>query len=392
LLRILYSHRVQSHDGQGVHIEELVNAMRVAGNEVMVVGPGAYQKAELGGESAFVAALRRMLPSALLELAEIQYNIPALVRLHRASKALRPDFIYERYNLYHLAGMLLKQWARVPLYLEVNSPLAAERGRFGNLKLYSLAKALEGLVWRSADGIFVVTEVLKNIVASSGVAPERITIIPNGVDLDAYPSAAYRAQPGPVTIGFIGFIREWHGLDAVIAGLAQPCEPPIRLIVAGDGPARPALEDQARTLGVERLVQFIGVQQRQAVPSLIGTFDIAVQPRAVAYASPLKLFEYMAAGRAIVAPDQPNIRETLADGDTAMLFNPSDTRSLWDAIRRLAADPRLRERLGRAARLALEARHYTWQANAARVTAAVAHHLETSGAAARAAPDLDPRG
>jgi glycosyltransferase involved in cell wall biosynthesis len=392
LLRILYSHRVQSHDGQGVHIEELVNAMRVAGNEVIVVGPSAYQKAEFGGESTLIAALRRMLPPALLELAEIQYNAAAFMRLHRAYRALRPDFTYERYNLYHLAGMLLKRWARVPFYLEVNSPLAAERGRFGNLKLYSLATALEGLVWRSADGVFVVTDVLKDIVAASGVAPERITIVPNGVDLDAYPAIPYRAQPSPVTIGFIGFIREWHGLDTVIAGLAQACEPPIRLVVAGDGPARPALEQQAKALGVEGLVQFIGIQPRQAVPSLIGTFDIALQPRAVAYASPLKIFEYMAAGRAIVAPDQPNIREILAGDDTAMLFDPSDPRAMWDAIRRLAADPRLRERLGGAARLALETRDYTWQANAARVTATVARHLQTNGVAARAAPALDPPG
>jgi glycosyltransferase involved in cell wall biosynthesis len=389
-LRIIYSHRVQSHDGQGVHIEGLVGALRKAGHEVLIIGPSVFQNTELGGESSLIAVVRRILPSVFIELAEIIYNIPAFLRLQRGWKELRPDFVYERYNLYHLAGMLLKRRKRVPFYLEVNSPLAEERGRFGNLKLHRMANMLEGLVWRSADRIFVVTEVLKGIVAATGVEPERITVIPNGVDLDAFSAAPYQARRGgPITIGFIGFVREWHGLDAVVAGLAQPSDPPIRLIVAGDGPARHALERQAQALGVEGLVQFIGVQRRQRIPDLIHGFDIALQPQAVVYASPLKLFEYMAGGRAIVAPEQPNVREILSDGETAILFNPEDPAALWRAIRSLAADPQLRERLGRAARLALEAHDYTWQANAARVTAAVAGDLARRSVSASVEPALN---
>jgi glycosyltransferase involved in cell wall biosynthesis len=389
-LRILYSHRVQSRDGQGVHIEELLNALRNAGHEVLVVGPGAYQKAELGGESAIIAGIRRILPSALIELAEIFYNIPTSLRLWRACKTFRPDFIYERYNLYHLAGVLTKWRGHVPLYLEVNAPLAEERKRFGNLKLGYLAKMLEHLVWRSADRVFVVTEVLKETVAGTGVERGRITVIPNGVDRDVFPAVPYRPRPGaPIVIGFIGFVRDWHGLDGVIAGLAQPFEPPIHLTIVGDGPARPSLERQAKALGVEGQVKFFGVKQRASIPDLIQRFDIALQPQAVSYASPLKLFEYMAAGRAIVAPDQPNIREILSGDETAILFDPRDPAALWCAIRRLAANPELRERLGRAARLALNAHDYTWQANAGRVIAAVAGDLGAQSVSVSDGPALD---
>ena len=100
----------------------------------------------------------------------------------------------------------------------------------------------------------------------------------------------------------------------------------------------------------------------------------------------------MAGGRAIVAPAQPNIREILSDGETAILFDPEDPAALWRAIRRLAADPQLRERLGYAARLALEAGDYTWQANAARVTSAVASDLARPSVAASVEPALDPPG
>jgi glycosyltransferase involved in cell wall biosynthesis len=375
-LRILYSHRVHSRDGQAVHIEELVNALRTAGAEVFAVGPGGYERAEFGGESALAAAIRRLLPTAFGELAELCYNIPAFLRLYKAAKFFNPDIIYERYNLYYLAGILLKRRLRVPLYLEINAPLAEERARFSNLKLQRLARALETAAWRSANRIFVVSDVLKRIVTAAGVDPERIAVIPNGVDHRAYPLAPYAAATSAgVTIGFIGFVRDWHGLDVVIDGLAQPHDPPIRLVLAGDGPARRALERQARQSGISELVEFVGVKGRESIPNLVRSFDIALQPRAVAYASPLKLFEYMAGGRAIVAPDQANIREILSDGETAILFDPNDPAALWRAILRLAADPPLRERIGRAARLAFDARAYTWQANAARITAAIAADL-----------------
>ncbi len=87
----------------------------------------------------------------------------------------------------------------------------------------------------------------------------------------------------------------------------------------------------------------------------------------VACASPLKLFEYMAAGKAIVAPDQPNIREVLSDGETALLFDPTVPDAMWEAIRRLASDSMLRARLGLAARAEIGRRDYTWRGNAERV-------------------------
>jgi glycosyltransferase involved in cell wall biosynthesis len=138
-------------------------------------------------------------------------------------------------------------------------------------------------------------------------------------------------------------------------------------VVVGDGPARPVLERQAAALGIADRVRFTGLAPHEAVPSLVAGFDIALQPRAVAYASPLKIFDYMAAGRAIVAPDQPNIREILTDGETALLFDPARPDAVWQAALRLAGDATLRTRLGAAARSEIERRRYTWAGNAARL-------------------------
>ena len=373
-MRVLYSHRVQSRDGQGVHIEALVTAFRKAGHEVLVVGPSLYERADFGGESRLLPVIRRSLPKGVIEVAELLYNIPAIIRLQRAYQNFTPHFIYERYNLFYLAGALLKWWHRVPFYLEVNSPLAEERIRYGGLALHRLARAVERWVWRSADRVFVVTDALKGLVVAAGVTADKVTVMPNGVDLDVFAAAPYHAgRSRTVTIGFVGFIREWHGLDSVIRLLAGATDGPlINLVVAGEGPARPALERQAAALGVQQRVRFAGLVRREEIPGLIGEFDIALQPRVVAYASPLKIFEYMACGRAIVAPDQPNIREILTDGETAVLFEPANPDALWNAIKRLAGDPELRERLGRGARRALEAREYTWEGNARRIMAMAA--------------------
>jgi glycosyltransferase involved in cell wall biosynthesis len=104
------------------------------------------------------------------------------------------------------------------------------------------------------------------------------------------------------------------------------------------------------------------------VAAHVAAFDIALQPAVVDYASPLKLFEYMALGRPVVAPAQPNIMEVLTDGEDSLLFDPQDPRGLGSAIERLWQDAGLRQRIGEAARRTIESRRLTWADNAERVT------------------------
>jgi glycosyltransferase involved in cell wall biosynthesis len=370
-MRILYSHRIQSRDGQSVHVEELVAALRSLGHEVLVVGPGFYEQARFGGESRMVPWIRARLPAVVGELAELLYNVPAWWRLRAAFRRFRPELIYERYNLYYLAGTWLARSNRTKMFLEVNAPLAEERARFGQLRLRWLAGALERYVWRSATKVLAVTGVLAQAVAAAGVPVERIAVVPNGIDPAQFSGLPARGVgAGPVVLGFVGFVREWHGLDAVIDAIAAEHDgPDLRLVVVGDGPARAALERQAAALGLADRVTFTGLQPREAIPALVAGFDIALQPLVVSYASPLKIFEYMAAGRAIVAPDQPNIREVLRDGETAVLFDPAAAGAMWRAIRILAGDAALRRSLGEAARGEIVRRDLTWRGNAARVAA-----------------------
>jgi len=252
----------------------------------------------------------------------------------------------------------------------VNAPLADERERFSGLGLRRLARKLEKLTWRNAAYLFTVTGALKDIViAQSGVDPDRVVVLHNAINVSHFigPRGG-RKSDGPVVLGFVGFVREWHGLDRIIGDLAQYGKSkPVKLIIAGEGPGKPALERQAKALGLADCVQFTGLVARTDIPALIHQFDIALQPDVVPYASPLKIFEYMACECAIVAPNSSNIREVLIDGETALLFDPQDQSAMWKAIARLLDDSVLRQRLGVAARSALLRNGHTWIQNAQRV-------------------------
>jgi glycosyltransferase involved in cell wall biosynthesis len=385
-VRILYHHRTASKDGQAVHIEELVAALRELGHEVDVVGPEGAGTA-MGDDASWVHELRARLPKFVYELLELAYSFVAYRRLAGAARTFRPDFVYERYNLFLLAGAMLKRRLGVPLLLEVNAPLAQERGRFGGLGLPRLAAWAEGLAWRNASFVLPVTRVLAEHCVEAGVPRERIAVIPNGINRAHFATApsvkdakALLGLPGAFVLGFTGFVRDWHGVDRVVRWLATDDAPRgAVLLVVGDGPARAGLERLAADLGLAERVRFTGIVDRERVPAHVAAFDVALQPAVVPYASPLKLFEYLALGKAVIAPRMPNIEEILADGDNALLFDESTAGAFERGLTRLCADPALRVRLAQGAAATIDRLGLTWRANAQRVVELARHAGAASG-------------
>ena len=243
-MKILYHHRTASKDGQAVHIEELIASLRALGHEVRVVAPAPSGGEGMGAEVGWVQRLRALLPKAIYELLELAYSFVAYTRLVRAASEFKPDVIYERYNLYLLAGLMLKRRTGLPLLLEVNAPLAQERGQFGGLGLPFLARWAEGVVWRGASFVLPVTRVLALHVAARGVSEKRIVVIPNGINEAHFsrvptPAAAKQALgwPDALVLGFTGFVREWHGVDRVLHWMASDDAPDnARLLVVGVTP------------------------------------------------------------------------------------------------------------------------------------------------------------
>jgi glycosyltransferase involved in cell wall biosynthesis len=377
-MKILYHHRTASKDGQAVHIEEMIAALRDQGHEIKVVAPAASDDGKMGGGVGWVHKLRNSLPNAIYELLELTYSLVAYRALAAAAREFKPDVLYERYNLFLLAGLMLKRRLGIPMLLEVNSPLVQERMQHsGGLALPWLARWAEGAAWRGADVVLPVTRVLAGHVKAYGVPDERIVVIPNGIN-EAHFAAApdptlaktERGLSGKLVLGFTGFVRDWHGVDRVIAWMATQDAPAnAHLVVVGDGPVRADLEAQARQLGLADRVTFTGVIHRDQVPNWVAAFDIALQPAVVAYASPLKLMEYLVMAKAIVAPSTPNLCEVLTDNQNALLFDPADPRGFETALTRLCADANLRLRLAAGAYATIAKLDLTWAGNASRVAA-----------------------
>lgn len=377
-MKILYHHRTASQDGQAVHIEEMIASLRGQGHEVHVVAPGGIAAAKgMGAEVSWVRQLKRLLPRAAYELLECSYSLVAYRRLAAAAREFAPDVIYERYNLFLFAGLLLKRRSGLPLLLEVNSPLAEERGRHDGLSLKRFARWTESVIWRGADHVLPVTAVLGNDVRGRGVPAQRITVIPNGINEAHFAKAPDRQAAkstlgltNSLVLGFTGFVRDWHGVDRVIRWMASPQAPAnVQFLVVGDGPARAELEQLAVATGMGERVRFTGVVPRDSVPALVAAFDIALQPAVVRYASPLKLIEYLALGKAIVAPSEPNLVELLTDGENALLFDARAPDALQQALSVLCGDEQLRDRLAAGARATIARLSLTWDSNARQVVA-----------------------
>jgi glycosyltransferase involved in cell wall biosynthesis len=376
-MRILYHHRIRSKDGQYVHLEEMVHALRAQGHQVEIVGPRHVETEEFGSDAGIVSVLKRWMPGPGYELAELAYSLADYRRLAAAIRRFRPDVIYERYNLYFPSGVWAKRRYNLPLLLEVNAPLFEERSRFGGIALPRLARWSEQVVWRGADVVLPVTQVLADRVSEAGVPAERIQVVPNGINAESFanlPSRSAAQQKlqldGKLVLGFVGFMREWHGLERVLEFMASsPVRDRLFALFIGDGPARDGLEKRAAALGLSASMRVTGVIPRPELPAMLAAFDVALQPAVVPYASPLKLFEYLALGLPIIAPDTPNIREILSDGENAALFHDGNDESFRECLARVCTDPVLRGCIAEGARATIESQGLTWGRNAERVSA-----------------------
>ncbi|EHJ46125.1 glycosyl transferase group 1 [Solidesulfovibrio carbinoliphilus subsp. oakridgensis] len=373
---VVYHHRTQGVDAQGIHVREMCRAFARIGYRVAKVALHADEQVGRDSRPGLLSRLVSRLPPLAYELLELGYNLVGIPRLYRTVRRERPAFLYERYCLSNLSGVVVSRLTGVPLVLEVNSPLAREKAAHGGLAFPRLAQALETWIVNHADRTVAVSEVLRRMLVEKGADAARITVMHNGVNPEDFAGLEIREPAGRATVrvGFTGWFRPWHGLAEMVAALDDQglFASGLEVVLVGDGPVRPELERLVRERSLEGRVAITGPVDRETLVGHLAAMDIAVQPAATAYASPMKLFEYLAAGKAVVAPDQDNIREVVRDGVEAVLFPPGDFAGFARRVEELAKDPGLRQRLGEAGRRSMAAGRRTWEENAARVAALVA--------------------
>lgn len=377
-MRILYHHRTLGDGAEGIHVAEMVKAFRQLGHEVRVLSLIGEQTNVATPRQKRWAGVRRLLPGVVYELAEMGYNVPGYLAVRRAIGEFRPDLVYDRYVNYNASAVRAARRAGIPVFLEVNSPYSYQKQTFDEkLYLSRVSRTFERRICSAATRVIVVSTPLKRFLVSIGVPDDRIVVMPNGADPDAFApdhdASALRSRlglDGATVVGFSGILRPWHGLDLLLEAFARLArgDPRLHLLIVGDGPIRADLDADIAARSLSNRVTITGRVPHQHVRDYVALMDVAVSPRATFYASPMKVLEYMAMGKALVAPAMDNLRDIITDGVDGVLFEPERIDSLEAALLSLTADPARGAALGAAARSTIENAR-TWRHNALDVIA-----------------------
>ncbi|MDB6024028.1 MAG: hypothetical protein JWM68_251 [Verrucomicrobiales bacterium] len=377
---VVYHFRTRGTGAEGVHIAGIANALEKLGYHIRFVSPTGVDPRKSAGENPFQQKTKKSLASRILakcpdvcfELLEIGYNFFAWRKIAAALREKGCEFIYERHAFFLCATALLAQGRNIPLVIEVNELVGDQRIRKQPL-LSFIARWTDKISFRRASLIIVVSPHLKRRIESYGIAPERILVLPNAVAAEDHAEVhdgrpvreKLRLTKDHVLIGFIGWFVEWHRLDLFLKVFARVHKtlPNTRLALVGEGKLKQELEAQVAREKLEDAVFFVNAVPHHEVPRYIAAFDIAVVPHSNDYRSPIKLFEYMAEAKVVVAPRTEPIEMVISEGRNGILFEPLSEEGFVSTLEQLAKDPAKRAQFGTEARKNVLER-YTWVANA----------------------------
>jgi glycosyltransferase involved in cell wall biosynthesis len=235
--------------------------------------------------------------------------------------------------------------------------------------------ARERRVWRGADAYVTITRALAAELATMFGDRRTVAVVPDGVRMPAERPFVPRPVRRPAIVAYAGNLYPWKGVEILLRAL--PHLPDVRGLVIGGHPLEPDLgrmKALAAGLGLGERVKFTGQVAPPEVAALLAGADVLVLPNtataiSTTYTSPLKMFEYLATGRPIVASDLPALAEVLRDGANALLVPAGDSVALAGGIRRALDDPDLAASLGRGAYETAAA--YSWERRAERLEAVI---------------------
>jgi glycosyltransferase involved in cell wall biosynthesis len=381
-VKILYAaldQRVPGTTGGSVHVTAVADGLAARGHAVTVLtsaGAGPFPAGavrwETMGPPLGVKYLRAWRAGAV----------------EAAARRCGADVIIERYYNFGGEGVRAARATGALAVLEVNAPVIDYPG---SPKSWIDRALLVEPMRRWRDHLCGLADLIVTPTAAilpPHVAPERIVEVEWGADTNRFRPgaggpAAYPAWDG-VTAVFAGAFRAWHGAASLVRAartLQAWGRRDIRVVLIGDGPEHARVSVEAR--GLDRVL-LTGALPHADMPAALAAAHIGVAPFDVSahaplqlafYWSPLKVFEYMAAGLPVVAPVIDRLAAIVRDGEEGVLFGQSEPDGLAHALARLAGQPDLRQRMGAAAR-ARAVSAFSWQAHCARLEAAFTASLQ----------------
>ncbi|MFQ5744026.1 MAG: glycosyltransferase family 4 protein [Acidobacteriota bacterium] len=376
-LRILYAAPgtpVPGTHGGSVHALELCRALSRRGHEVHlaapVTGPASAraQGSDTDLDGIFLHPLRRWLPARLLEWT-------AALPVRRLAAKLHPDVLVERFYTFGGGALWAAQSLRIPAVLEINSPArpypGSWRDRLDQLTLLRPIDRWRRCQLRWARGLYATS---RHLLPPE--VQEQACVVVNGVDIERFRPSLVPASDRPLHCVYVSSFRRWHGAEDLVAAASICAQQgvPLQISCIGRGPRWPAARRAAAAASLGGTIEFVGEVSHQTVPSYLAGADVGLAPftpsahRALElgwFWSPIKIFEYLAAGLGVVTADLEELRELLPGG-VARFYPAGEPAALAESLAVLAADRAAVGRMGVAARSLAESR-YTWDQQAVSV-------------------------
>jgi glycosyltransferase involved in cell wall biosynthesis len=310
-------------------------------------------------------------------LSDLENHLRFLYSAYRQLNRERPDMLYQRHTRFDPSGALLGLLLRRPLVLEHEGAVELMAETADPTPCLRTLRTCERLNHRVASLIVAVSDEIKDdLLENRQVPAAKVVVSPSGVDSSRFiPGSGgieRRRQlgipSGSIVVGFSGTFGPWHGVEVLVdAILKLSADVEFCFVFVGDGEGRgPA---QLRLADAHHTCIFVGLVSLAEMPSYLDACDILVCPstpmfdQTQFFGSPTKLFEYMAAGKAIVASDIGQVAEVIRHEENGLLLPTRDPMALAEALTRLAQDRNLRERLGLSAREEV-LKSYSWTKNA----------------------------
>lgn len=367
---------IHSRTGDAIHVRELAENLASLGNHVTLVA--GYNPDSKKDEISVIK-----IPGVDLQyIQEPAFKIPRIRDISTLSVCLRlakknpPDIIYER-NFTCKTGVLLSKILGIPLIVEINGLVDEEAQMQGEKKSWlrrSAGKTMRRILFRQANRIVAVAQGIKdNLVKSYSINHEAIEVIPNGANINLFrpmDQEIAKAELGLAQqykyVCFVGNLAPWQGVEYIIeaAPIVIEAAPEIRFLIVGDGMNYKQLQDLVRENHLENYFLFTGRISYDAVPKYINASNICISPKKIITSgySPLKLYEYMACAKPIIATRTYGF-EILEFYNAGILVDSSNPSDISNAIIKLICDDEMGKNMGRNGRkLVIE--KYSWNSTA----------------------------
>ncbi|WP_137870160.1 TIGR04063 family PEP-CTERM/XrtA system glycosyltransferase [Sphingopyxis sp. 2PD] len=386
MTRILHvlDHSLPTHSGYTFRTRALMKAQVAKGWEVAGVTGVRHPEPGPDGETVDGLTFYRTAPIAPgMPVINEWREIGALARRVEAlAQTWKPDVLHAHSPVLDgLAALRVGKQLGIPVIYEIrafweDASVGNGTGREGSLR-YRLTKMLETYAVKAADAVAVICEGLRGDLVARGIDPAKITVSPNGVDLDLFGDPPPRDDAladtlgiaaDDAVIGYIGSFYDYEGIDDLIAAMPAlvAVQPRARLLLVGGGPMEAALKAQAAASSAAAQIHFVGRVPHDEVERYYSLIDILAYPRKkmrlTDLVTPLKPLEAMAQGKLVAASDVGGHRELIEDGVTGTLFAPDDPKAIADALAKLLENQAIWAERRRIARIFVET-HRNWSSN-----------------------------